>query len=277
MAMFKYEIIETAIPSVRGSNIPVTAVIPEVRKPAPLVIYVHGFKAERTEGGRFLTVAEELASRGIFGIMMDQSGCGQSEEPFALYCNDNSLDDIETCISYMLEKYNVDENRLTMVGYSNGGRNTAIYIQKGKHQIGTVVLWAAAIIDGFTFRNFLFDEKDGRDLFEEACENGVAKYYNAFDNTYIDLSREFYAGIFNYSAVKGMKEYQGNVLICHGSADITVDPQVARDCWNNLTTEKATELLIIEGANHGFGLWDSHMDQSKILTDTTERFILENI
>lgn len=272
-----YTVRDITVNSVRNTPIPATEVVPFIKKPAPLVIYVHGFKAERTEGGRFLSVAEELACQGIYGIMMDQPGCGQSEEPFRLYNNENSLADIESCIDYMMEKYAIDENRLAMVGYSNGGRNTAIYIQKGKRKIGTVALWAAAIIDGDAFTNFLRDPKDGRDLLEEARQNGFARYYNEFDDTYIELSQAFYDGMYQYSTVEGMKNYKGNVLICHGSADITVDPQVAWDCFNSLTTEKDTELIIIEGANHGFGLWDQHMEQSRILTETTERFLIKNI
>ncbi len=275
--MYMYKTIEETIKSKRGAQIPVTLIVPNSKKAGGLVVYVHGFKAERTEGGRFLSVAEELGTYGYYGIMMDQSGCGDSTEPFDLYCTDNSLDDIESCIEYMFANYDIDDKRLAMVGYSNGGRNTAIYVNKRDNRFKTVVLWAAAIMKSDEFKNFLIDPKDGHDLYQEALEKGYGNYYNSFDDSYLHLSLDFYKGIKNYNPVDCMKEFQGNVLICHGTSDETVSVDVSRDCWDSLTTNGATELLLIENANHGFGLWDNHMEQSKILTDSTISFLKKNV
>lgn len=275
--MYSYKVRELTITSKRNSQIPVTVVLPDADKAAALVVFVHGFKAERTEGGRFLTVAEALALRGIYGIMMDQPGCGESQEGFSLYCTDNSLDDISSCVDYMLENYGIDDKHMAMVGYSNGGRNTAIYVTQRDRRFKTIVLWAAAIVDSDSFGKFMYDSINDTDLYQEALKHGTARYYNEFDDSYLDLSVDFFRGIFNYDPVEAMKEYDGNVLICHGSSDGTVDVQASRDCWESLSTEKESELLIIEGADHGFGLWDNHMEQSKILTDTTIEFLYRNI
>ena len=63
--------------SYRNTLIPVTRV-PADGEADALAVFVHGFKAERTEGGRFLTVALQLAKHGFDSIMMDQCGCGES-------------------------------------------------------------------------------------------------------------------------------------------------------------------------------------------------------
>ena len=88
--------------SYRNTLIPVTRV-PADGEADALAVFVHGFKAERTEGGRFLTVALQLAKHGFDSVMMDQAGCGDSRELYDNYCMDNSLDDVEACIKAVLK------------------------------------------------------------------------------------------------------------------------------------------------------------------------------
>ena len=259
------------IKSKRGSMIPCDVYEGNGRG---LIVFVHGFKAERSEGGRFTEVALRLAKKGFNSIMMDQSGCGESEEPYDLYCIDNSMDDITSCIEYMFDRYDIDENRMAMVGYSMGGRITSIYVNEVDRRFKTIGLWAAAVSDMKDLETFVYD-RDGHSLREDAERNGYALYFNEFDNTYIHLSKQFYDGMFNYDSVGDMKKYDGNVIIVHGDADITVDPKIAYNCFNNLTSDKKKKLEIIPGANHGFGLWDDHPEQSKRLVDVTSQFIEE--
>lgn len=259
------------IKSKRGSMIPCDVYEGNGRG---LIVFVHGFKAERTEGGRFTEVALKMAEKGFNSIMMDQSGCGESKEPYDLYCIDNSMDDITSCIEYMFEKYDIDENRMAMVGYSMGGRITSIYVNEVDSRFKTIGLWAAAISDMEELNTFVYD-KDGHSLREDANKNGYGLYYNEFDDTYIHLSKEFYDGMFNYDSVGDMKKYEGNVIIVHGDCDITVYPKIAHNCYNNLTTKGKKKLVIIPGANHGFGLWDDHPEQSKQLVNETSEFIIE--
>ena len=257
------------IKSKRGSMIPCDVY---EGKENGLIVFVHGFKAERTEDDRFTEVATRLAELGFNSIMMDQSGCGESKEPYDLYCIDNSIDDITSCIEYMFENYSINEERMAMVGYSMGGRITSIYVNEIDKRFKTIALWAAAVADMKNFEMFVYD-KDGHNLREDADKNGYALYFNEFDNTYIHLSKEFYDGMFGYDCVEDMKKYDGNVLIVHGDMDITVYPKVAYDCYNNLTTTGKKKLEIIPGADHGFGLWDNHPEQSERLVDVTSRFI----
>ena len=239
-----------------------------------LIVFVHGFKAERTEGGRFTEVALRMAEHGFNSIMMDQSGCGESVEPYDLYCIDNSMNDITSCIEYMFDKYDIDENRMVMIGYSMGGRITSIYVNEVDKRFKTIGLWAAAISDMSDFDAFVHD-KDGNSLRDEADKNGYASYFNEFDNTYIHLSKQFYDNMFVYDSVGDMRKYDGDVIIVHGNADITVDPKIAYNCYGNLTTSGKKKLEIIHGANHGFGLWDDHPEQSERLVYVTSEFIEE--
>ena len=265
------EPIYETVRSYRNTLIPVTRVCAD-NEAHRLVVFVHGFKAERTEGGRFLTVARQLAKHGFDSIMMDQCGCGESSEPFDLYCMDNSLDDVEACIRAVLKP---SHRRLVLVGYSMGGRVVSSYAALRKPQADTLVLWTAAVMEASELKPFLWDEK-GNSLVTEAEKNGYASYYNAFDNTYIHLSHRFYDGLCKYDVVKYVSEYQGNVLLCHGDKDDTVLPKISKRTYRSLTTEKDKELVMIWDRNHGFGLWDDKMYQSDILTGKTTEFILKN-
>ena len=259
------------VKSYRNTDIPVTIVKADNEAHA-LAVFVHGFKAERTEGGRFLTVAEQLAKHGFDSIMMDQSGCGDSKEPYDNYCMDNSLDDVEACIKAVLKP---SHSRLVLVGYSMGGRVVSAYAALRKPQADTLVLWTAAVMEASELKPFLWDEK-GNSLVAEAERNGYANYFNFFDNTYIHLSRKFYDGLCKYDVVKYVSEYQGNVLLCHGDKDDTVLPEVSKKAYQSLITGKDKELVMIWDRNHGFGLWDDKMYQSAILTGKTTEFILKN-
>ena len=98
------KVFDTIIKSKRGSDL-VTTIVDCQKENSGLILFVHGFKADRSEGGRFLTVAEALAQDNINSIMVSFAGCGDSKEPFENYCMTNCLDDIDTMYQYMLNNY----------------------------------------------------------------------------------------------------------------------------------------------------------------------------
>ena len=92
--------IELLLKSKRNTEIPVSIVDSETTNCA-LVIFIHGFKADRHEGGRFSDVARNLAKLGYSSIRMGFPGCDESKEDFINYSITNDLDDIETCYKYI--------------------------------------------------------------------------------------------------------------------------------------------------------------------------------
>lgn len=262
------------INSVRNTNLHTTIVESDATK-VKLALFIHGFKADRSEGGRFITVAESLAQHGFNSIMVSFPGCGDSEEPFENYCISNCINDMETIYQYMLNTYDVDRDHICMVGYSMGGRLTCLF--SGLHpEIKTIGLWAAASYNAFNGGDEFLDNSVSK-MVNEANENGYAKALNSFDNTYLHLSKRFFDDMFRYHPYDCVTNYNGNVIVVHGNQDITVPVEVSENTYAHLTTNKNKKLVIVDGANHGFGLWDDHMEQSKILTDETTAFILENL
>ncbi|MBR4462567.1 MAG: alpha/beta fold hydrolase [Erysipelotrichaceae bacterium] len=260
------------IPSVRNTEIPCTILTAEDPHPG-LAVFVHGFCAERTEGGRFEQVAEILSKHGFNSIMMDQSGCGESTEGFEHYCMRNSMDDIDSCVSYMMEHYDIDTDKMVMVGYSMGGRIASVYVMERDPRFQVLGLWAAAIMPFEELTNFV-SAADGHLYYEEAKEKGHADFLNFFDGKILPLSREFFEDLMRYDTLDCVKRYEGNVVVVHGDADITVDVSVGKRAYQILTTEKKKKLVVVENANHGFGLWDDHPKQSEELVDQTAEFVL---
>ena len=123
-------------------------------------------------------------------------------------------------------------------------------------------------------RRFILFTAAGHSYYEEAKEKGTADFLNIFDGKILPLSREFFEDVMKYDPLDCVRSYKGNVIVVHGDADITVDPAVGRRTYELLTTEQHKELVIIENANHGFGLWDDHPEQSEQLVSKTAAFIL---
>lgn len=268
------KVFDTIIKSKRGSDL-VTTIVDCQKENSGLILFVHGFKADRSEGGRFLTVAEALAQDNINSIMVSFAGCGDSKEPFENYCMTNCLDDIDTMYQYMLNNYSIDTNRLAMVGYSMGGRLTSIYSYTHP-EFKTIALWASATYNGFD-NNDTFLDNNVNEMISQAEKQGYAIAYNSFDNNYLHISKRFFDDMFQYKPFDSLSNYQGNVLLVHGDSDLTVAYDVSVRAYNGLTTQKNKKFVTIHQANHGFGLWDNHMEQSEQLTNETIQFLKENI
>lgn len=260
--------------SVRNTDIPVTVFDSRAKNPG-LVLMVHGFKAERSEGGRFYEVAEKLCDLGINTICMGFAGCDESKEDFINYSLKSCLSDMEVSLKYMLDTYDVDVNHMGLIGYSMGGRLVSIF-QTAHPEFKVMGLWAAAAYNGF--EDGLFLGANALEAKEAADKEGYYLYHNGFDNTDIKLSKELvYDFGYDFMPEDELQKYEGSVIICQGDKDLSVKPETADIIARSLCKAKKVKKLIIEGANHGFGLWDNHMEQSKMLVEETFAFFKENL
>lgn len=266
------KIIENRIQSKRDTKIPVTIV--EADLPSKLLLFVHGFKAGRTEDGRFLTVATELSKQGVCSIMMGFPGCDESDEDFINYSLRNCIDDIDASYDYMMEHYDLDRNSVGMIGYSMGGRLTSLYIAEHP-EISCIGLWAAAVEDGFGDEGIFLGE-DVETMKKEAKEKGFCNFHNLFDDTWIRLSRELIEDMEEKKPSVGLKNYKGAAILVHGDEDSTVPYRIAELGYVSLKEAKERKLYCVKGADHGFGAWNDRPDLSKQLTENTVSFFKEH-
>lgn len=261
----------TSIPSQRNTLIP-TTIVDCQQDSASLLVCVHGFKANRTEDGRFLTVARELAENGVTSIMMGFPGCDESAEDFINYTLDNCLADIDTGIRYMQEHYALND-KLGMIGYSMGGRLVSLCTEK--YQISCLGIWAGACYQGFNGEE-QFLGADLAEMKKEMQEKGYSDFYNSFDDQYIKLSRTLVENMEEYDPSACLSQYKGACIVVHGDEDITVPLSTGKNSYDRLTRAAKRELVIVSGADHGFGAWNDRPDLSAQLTDSTIRFFREN-
>ncbi len=260
--------------SLRGSRIPCTVILSE-KENSPLLICAHGFKANRTEDGRFLTVGEALAKEGVSFICMGFAGCDVSKEDFYYYSLSSCLDDVETCYQYMLNNYSIDRKRIGMIGYSMGGRVCAVFSQRHP-EITTIGLWAGACFKDFDNKDYFLGPKL-KDIYQEITDKGYYLYDNVFDHDFIKLSKKFMDDMKNYDPEAALQAFRGRTIIVQGDIDDMVDPTISYRSYNNLEKAEKRVLHIVKGADHGFGAWNNRPDLSFELTDKTIAFFKENL
>ncbi len=264
---------ELSIRSGRNSEIPVTVVDCQ-QKPCGLLVCVHGFKANRTEDGRFLTVAKALSENGFSSIMMGFPGCDVSKEDFFSYTLENCLDDIGTSIEYMRQNFELND-RVGMIGYSMGGRLTSLYISEHP-EVKCIGIWAGACYDAFNGQD-RFLGADLEEMRKQADDLGYINFHNVFDNTWLKMNGMLLDNMEKMSPSEGLKKFRGSAVVVHGTNDVTVPLDTAFRTISLLENAKKKELVLVKGADHGFGAWDGRPELSKQLTDHTIAFFRENI
>ena len=265
--------IDTTVLSKRNTDIPVT-IIEADTFPSKLLLCVHGFKANRTEDNRFVEVAEALASSGVSTIMMGFPGCDESKEDFINYTLYSCLDDIDSSYEYMKNNYDLNTDKIAMIGYSMGARLTSIYTSRHP-EVDCICLWAGATYDGFNGKNEFLGEPLDK-MKKEADEKGYCDFYNSFDSEYIKLNKKLIDQMEIIKISDYLNDYKGNVLIVHGDKDVTVEYDVALKTYEMFKNANDKKLYTVEGADHGFGAWDNHPELSKQLTGESIKYLKEH-
>lgn len=267
------KLINTTIKSIRNTDIPVSIVDAEVDN-AGLVIFAHGFKADRHEGGRFTRLANMLSKIGISSIRLGFPGCDESKEEFYYYTLTNCLNDLQTCYDYMKTNYSINENKMGLVGYSMGGRLVSLFI-KNHPEFKVIGLWAPACLNDFINDDFL--GCNVTQMKKQAKEKGYIDFNNIFDNTILKMNVELIHDMENLHPNDGLNSFEGRAIIIHGDKDSTVKPFVSSEVYKQLINAKDKKLVVIKDADHGFGLWDKHPEQSIQLIEETYNYFEENL
>ena len=121
-----YEAYEFFLKNDRGSYTFCELVMPVTDEPCPLVFMAHGFKGTRNSGGAE-ELSKRLAAEGIAAVRIDFNGRETADKKspktgeYTLY--DMVADGVMT-ISYVLENYPVDPDRIGIHHYQPSRRRT---------------------------------------------------------------------------------------------------------------------------------------------------------
>ena len=231
-----------SVPSSTGDyQIAAVLTTPNTDEKVPLVAMLHGFAGNKDEGNGFIYIARVLAKHGIASIRMDFAGTGDDTRSFQEYTLDGAVADTTDCVDYALANANIDETRLGILGYSNGGR---------------IAVMASAMDSRYQVRALLApsvgtDTSSVQANLEECGEAGYREI-EWYGRT-IQVSKEYYESWIR--SAENMAEYEKTLmptLVVHGTEDgIVVHPYVE--------TVGANELTLF-GANHGYGFYDDNAE-----------------
>lgn len=237
--------------------IPATITLPEGDGPFPFVVMFHGTGSDRHEaGGGYDLLAPQLAEAGIASARFDFAGTGDSPVDYIQYTPTSGMQDGVDVIAYMRGLEQIDDDRLGLLGWSQGGM-VAMLTAARTPGISSLVTWAGVL-----------DMSDSRaDLYEEAQANGFAVV--EFDwRTPLNFSLEWFDEVRTIDVAAELGAYDGAVLAIAGSEDVVVDPSVTDDILAAVPTEDKRK-EIIEGADHTFNIFTGDMSAFDTLIELT--------
>ncbi|MEO0616748.1 MAG: alpha/beta fold hydrolase [Pseudomonadota bacterium] len=265
--------VDVTVPS-RGVSTVATWVVPEHREgeALPLVILIHGHGGTRHEAGGFTRLADQLADAGYASIRMDFPGCGDSSEPFFKNNLRNMLADVRAARDWARARTTIDSRRIGLVGFSMGGRLAAM-LSRSDRSIDTMVLWAAAVGNG---PGRMVDYLGGAEAWEEskaiAARDGFAPF-TTFWGQHQQLGPEWFEDLESSRPLDDIAAFEGSLHLVHGSADAVVPLGLSAAALGAAVSAETVSITIIDGADHGFGLFAEEDRYSQKLIDATTSFI----
>lgn len=209
----------------------------------PLVVMLHGFGGNKDEGNGFVYIARTLAKYGIASIRMDFAGTGEDTREFTAYTLDSAAADALDCVAYALNNADIDETKLGIFGYSNGGRITTQITGEDPEKFSVRVLLAPAVFE---------DTSEDAGYLEE-CEETGYREMEWFGNV-LNVSREYYESTVRFGQnLKSYEQVEMPTLVIHGTADVMVTDDMA-DAYVSAT---GSDMLEISGADHGYGFYSN--------------------
>lgn len=196
-----------------------------------LVIIGHGVTANK-DRPHLVTMANELARRGIPSVRFSFAGNGDSEGKFEDCTISKEVEDLTA----VLDQLQSGDRKLAYVGHSMGGAVGAITAARDERIKAMVSL--AGMVDTERF----YEDEFG----DETPGNGFM-----WDDENHPLSTDFRDDMMRIgSTLDAVKEVRCPWIFIHGDADDVVFPEDSEDAHAAAKCEK--ELVILDGYTHSF-------------------------
>lgn len=248
---------------IEGSQrtIPATITLPDGPGPFPFVVMYHGTGSNRHEAGNgYDLLAPKLAEAGIASARFDFAGNGDSPVDYKEYTFSSGIADGQDVIAYMRNLEQIDDGRLGLLGWSQGG-TIAMLAASRQGEAKSVVTWAGALDMASSFG----------DLRAEAEKNGFA-VLNFEWRTPLNLSLEWFKQAMSTDVAAELANYKGAVLAIAGDKDTVVPPATA-DTIVAAAGGADKAKSIIAGADHTFNIFSGDMAAfNQLIAETVARF-----
>lgn len=255
----------------RGTEVPITLVVPRTGAPLPLVVMAHGHGGSRDEGGGYRSIALALADRGIASIRMDFPGCGDSVESFTENNLSNMLQDMASARAYAEEFAEIDPRRLGLLGYSMGGRVVAL-LSDVDPSYRAMAMWTPAVSAGAErVQSALGGPNAYRELREQARTTGEAVYTTRW-GTELALGPQWFTDIENSTPLDAVARFEGPLLVLYGDRDDVVLPEVSEAAIRAAASSNDVMRYVVAGADHALGFYDNRPHIATQVVETTADF-----
>lgn len=249
-------------------EIPAIMTSPEGAALVPGVILLHGSASHKNEvGDLYLRLAEQLANNGIASIRIDFAGTGDSPVDYTHYTLKTAVRDAEVALAFLRSQPQVDDHRIGVVGFSQGGLIAQLLLAQ-QPGIKSFVAWSSVASDGVGPFADMFET-----LYMTAKREGQVEQQFAWRPP-LTLSYEWFEQVMSNQSLSGMAEYTGSVLAIAGSNDTVVPPTAA----TRLIVASGSDVaraVIIKGADHIFNVLDENANQDEQLLEMTTEWFAE--
>ena len=249
-------------------EIPAIMTSPEGKAVVPGVILLHGSASHKNEvGDLYLRLAEQLANNGIASIRIDFAGTGDSPVDYTHYTLKTAVRDAEVALAFLRSQPQVDDHRLGVVGFSQGGLIAQLLLAQ-QPGIKSFVAWSSVASDGIGPFADMFET-----LYMTAKREGQVGQQFAWRPP-LSISYEWFEQVMANQSLSGMAEYTGSVLAIAGSNDTVVPPTAATKLIVASGSDVA-RAVIIKGADHIFNVLDENANQDEQLLEMTTEWFAE--
>ncbi|MBQ9043381.1 MAG: alpha/beta fold hydrolase [Eggerthellaceae bacterium] len=210
---------------------------PEGEGPFPVAVFSHGFGAARVYDSE---MGSDFVQRGIAFVAFDFCGSGLASQSDGSMLDMSVLTeaaDLEAVTDAVLALDKIDSQQLFLVGSSQGGYVSAYVAAKRPADVRALVLNFPAFCIG----------DDARERIEESLGDGIPEQA-AFGG--LPIGKRYLQDAMAVDIYDVIDEYDGDVLIIHGSDDEIVPPAYSVRAAQVYGTK--AELVVLGGMRHGF-------------------------
>ena len=267
---------ETVSIKANGRAIPAVVTLPVGEGPFPAVVMNHGHGGSKDENTGFGGVAAALAEAGIASIRMDFPGCGDSAEPFTENYFSNMIADSNACKDYLLKNYPVDADKLGIMGYSMGGRLTAMIVGEKDCPYQAAVLLAGSVGDGEELANRMAKGGKAAD-YKEAMKIAKAEGKYTVTTQYgqvQDFSATWFEEAIASKPLENASNFNKPVLVIYGDKDVVVPADV-----NKLSVAAYADVkeVVVPDADHGYGFYSDQPEVTAMVEGNISGFFAEHL